>query len=122
MDAKAPHDQALVIKNSDNTPAPEFKTSDVLNGGRRFVRFEAAGKTVYAKLHIIKVEQRVNTVYVDRAEFQIGQEILEPGNGNPAYQFTPIPPQSVKEIKHHSAKIKIGNDWHDVVTNQQLVP
>jgi len=86
------------------------------------VRFEVAGKTVYAKLHIIKVKQRENAAQVFRGEFRIGQEIVEPGNVNPAYDFTPILPQNVKEIMHHSAKIKLEDDrnWYEVVTYQQL--
>ena len=119
LNAKAPHDEMLDVRNSDNTVKPEFKTVDGLNGGRRFVRFDAGGKTVFAKLHVIEIWHLENLAYVKRGEFPIGQEILPPQNGN--YNPTPVPPRNVGAPQHNLVKVKVGNDWYEIVTEQDLI-
>ena len=124
LNPKHKHDDPLVLKNSPDVPSamdPELKTSETANVPRQFVKFDLGGSvpTIYAKLHSLTVEQRVNTVYKHRGNYLIGQEIEPPTNGN--YNPVPIPLNHVTVIGKYEAIVRVpGGGSHHVVTSTAL--
>ncbi len=114
--AKAQHGDDPALNPSAD---PNYESKDFLTGNNKtLVRFDVGFKRIYARLHLIHLEEKLGGGKKQLlGQFPIGRQIEKPTATGPGqYDFTELLPGQVSVIDDNVVELTIGDVTYQVVT------